>query len=211
MIINSEEQIAAEMARRMRTKVTKQGLVDNDAHYSSVYNAVNKEISECSFSFDLLKKEQNLMGGETEQSMKKNIEISSTVDKSTNQTRKCSHSFHQSIFYAFIYLENLHLSSSTKKIYSSEQSKAPIVEESNPLISLVDSDNDYIEPESPTGVDALIYDEEDDDDDSNNLNTFSQPSTVHSPMENIEDTPPYQPIIRDDYNPAKAKNEATSM
>lgn len=44
MIIKSEEEKAVEMARRMRTKLTKQGLVDNDAHcYSLVENPVNRK------------------------------------------------------------------------------------------------------------------------------------------------------------------------
>jgi len=85
----------------------------------------------------------------------------------------------------------------------------PIAEQSNPMLSTVDLDNDYIEPESPTGVDALIYDEDDNDDD---INISSRPSTNHSPIENTEFIPPYQQtIIRDDYNPSKAKNETTPM
>ena len=34
MIIKSQEEKAVEMARRMKTKATKQGLVDNDTNYS---------------------------------------------------------------------------------------------------------------------------------------------------------------------------------
>jgi len=77
------------------------------------------------------------------------------------------------------------------------------------MLSTVDLDNDYIEPESPTGVDALIYDEDDNDDDD--INISSRPSTNHSPIEIIEFIPPYQQTIRDDYNPSKAKNETTPM
>ena len=46
MIINFEEEKAAEIARLKRTKLTKQGLVDNDTHYSSAYNMVNEKLIE---------------------------------------------------------------------------------------------------------------------------------------------------------------------
>lgn len=94
-----------------------------------------------------------------------------------------------------------------KKIDSTESSKSPIVEQSNLIVSTVDLDNDYIEPESPTGIDALIYDEDDNNDDNNNNTNISS----HSPVENTEVITPYQPIIRDDYNPSKAKTETKPM
>lgn len=50
MIIKSQEEKAVEMARRMKTKATKQGLVDNDANYSlSVENSVSS--NDCSILF----------------------------------------------------------------------------------------------------------------------------------------------------------------
>jgi hypothetical protein len=97
-------------------------------------------------------------------------------------------------FYPFSYTEVLPPTSSAKKI-----------EETNPTVSTVDPDNDYIEPESPTGVDALIYDEEENDDDSSHVNTSPRPS-----VETVEEILPSQQIIRDDYNPLKAKNETIS-
>jgi len=42
MIINAEQQKAEEMARRVRMKVTRQGLVDNDAIHLPVFNSVRK-------------------------------------------------------------------------------------------------------------------------------------------------------------------------
>jgi hypothetical protein len=79
-------------------------------------------------------------------------------------------------------------------------------------LSAVDLDNDYIEPESPTGVDALIYDDDDNnDDDLNNTPTSSRPSISHSPVENTELNPPQEIIILDDYNPSKAKTETTPL
>ena len=102
----------------------------------------------------------------------------------------------------FSYPEDLPVTSDTKKIHSNETSKVSIVDETNPTTSTVDPDNDYIEPESPTGADALIYDEEDnDDDDATHLNTSPRPSTIHSAAETAEETLPSQQIIRDDYNP----------
>ncbi len=95
---------------------------------------------------------------------------------------------------------------------------SPIREESNPTFSAVDLDNDYIEPESPTGIDALLYD---DDDDLNSTSTHSRPSTMQSqqshpesPSDNHEYLPPTQPTIRDDYNPlaaTKPKTDPVSM
>jgi len=51
MIINAEQQKAEEMARRVRMKVTRQGLVDNDAIHLPIYNSVRKLLSYffCSF------------------------------------------------------------------------------------------------------------------------------------------------------------------
>ena len=107
------------------------------------------------------------------------------------------------------YLENRPVASSTKKTVSVAPAPIPPpVEESNPPVSTVDVDNDYIEPESPTGIDALIYDEEDNDDD---VNSSSRSSTSRSPTENTDDILPYQPIIREDYNPVKAQTESIAM
>ena len=101
-----------------------------------------------------------------------------------------------------------------------EQSPAsPIREESqrSPPISTfvpVDIDNDYIEPESPTGIDALLYD---DDDDLNNVGTHSRPSTSHQLSESSGDNTDYVPSVptsvRNDYNPLtalKPKTESSS-
>jgi hypothetical protein len=52
MIIKSDEEKALEMARLRKTKLTKQGLVDNDAYYSSLYNMVNGKFIE--LFFDLM-------------------------------------------------------------------------------------------------------------------------------------------------------------
>ncbi len=97
-------------------------------------------------------------------------------------------------------------------------SKSSPREESNPTFSSADLDNDYIEPESPTGIDALLYD---DDDDLNNSNTHSRSSTIQqqsshpeSPGDNHEYFPPTQQTVRDDYNPlaaSKPKPDTASM
>lgn len=92
--------------------------------------------------------------------------------------------------------------------------KSPVREEPNPTYTSADLDNDYIEPESPTGIDALLYD---DDDDLNNPSTHSRTSSItshpQSPADNPEHPPPMQPTIRADYNPiaaTKQKTEPTS-
>lgn len=106
------------------------------------------------------------------------------------------------------YLENRPVASSTKKTVSDVPAPILPIQESNPPMSTVDVDNDYIEPESPTGIDALIYDEEDNEDD---VNSSSRSSTTRSPTENVEDILPYQPIVREDYNPLKAQIESIPM
>lgn len=85
--------------------------------------------------------------------------------------------------------------------------------------SVVDLDNDYIEPESPTGIDALLYD---DDDELNHTNSHSRSSSISQKQqpESPGDHPEYlshiqqhQPM-RDDYNPlnaSKAKGDSTTM
>ena len=103
-----------------------------------------------------------------------------------------------------------------------ETRKAPAPvsqEESNPVYSVVDLDNDYIEPESPTGIDALLYD---DDEEMNNISSHSRPSNIpqkqqqpDSPGENAEYLShiQQQATIRDDYNPltaSKAKTESST-
>jgi hypothetical protein len=84
-------------------------------------------------------------------------------------------------------------------------SRSPIREESNPTFAPVDLDNDYIEPESPTGIDALLYDDDDD--------THSRPLTIpqqpESPSDNNEYlSPAQQQPIRDDYKP---KTDTSAM
>ena len=98
---------------------------------------------------------------------------------------------------------------------------SPVREEPAPIFSSVDLDNDYIEPESPTGIDALLYD---DDDDLNNSTNNSRPTTIQqqqssssssSHPESPSDNHEYpQPTNRDDYNPlaaSKPKTDISSM
>lgn len=108
----------------------------------------------------------------------------------------------------YLYLENRPAASSTTKTFSNAPVPLPTIQEKNPPASTTDQDNDYIEPESPTGVDALIYDEEDNDDD---VNSSSRSSTSRSSTENVEDVLPYQPVVREDYNPLKAKTASIPM
>lgn len=88
-------------------------------------------------------------------------------------------------------------------------------ESSNPVFPSADLDNDYIEPESPTGIDALLYD---DDDDFNNTSIHSRSSTVQpqqqpshseSSGDNNESFPPASQPVRDDYNPLVASQFKT--
>ncbi|CAF4702320.1 unnamed protein product [Rotaria sp. Silwood1] len=216
-IINAEQQTAEEMARRARIKVTRQGLIHNDVHLPL---STLKEESSSKEKVDKSKDDQSINVGKesiaiqstktTTKSIDETLQpIISITDKksitklgSNNQTSSS------------ILSENLSCISSTKNIKSNEPSKfdpqLAIPEQSNPIFSTVDCDNDYIEPESPTGIDALIYDDDDaddDDNDLNNVNNSSCSSIIHSSNNNTEYILPYQPIIRDDYNPSKIQNE----
>ncbi|CAF4545816.1 unnamed protein product, partial [Rotaria magnacalcarata] len=99
----------------------------------------------------------------------------------------------------------------TKKINNSgESSKSltPITtirEQSN---TTMDLDNDYIEPESPTGIDALIYDDEEIEEDDNNISVTSTSSTSHLPNDFSQFIISPTSTTRDDYNPSKIQNEA---
>ena len=106
-----------------------------------------------------------------------------------------------------------------KQVDEQSPPSSPIREESQrspPLSTFVpvDIDNDYIEPESPTGIDALLYD---DDDDLNNVGTHSRSSISHQLSESSGDNNDYVPSVptsvRNDYNPlaaSKRKAEASS-
>ena len=79
----------------------------------------------------------------------------------------------------------------------------------NPVYPATDADNDYIEPESPTGIDALIYD---DDDDLNSGNSYSRSSSISQAKSSdspTEITPEFYPTTRDDYNPLAASKSKT--
>jgi hypothetical protein len=87
--------------------------------------------------------------------------------------------------------------------------------------SHVDSDNDYIEPESPTGIDALLYDEDEDDEMKSNSNPTSPASSTNeqqqhhnmetSSIEHSSSILTYQPVVRDDYNPSRISNLSIPM
>ena len=65
-----------------------------------------------------------------------------------------------------------------------------------------DSDDDYIEPESPTGADALIYDDEDEEENE----TVPVQASIDVIDLTQDDSPPrstFQNLPRDDYNPSK--------
>lgn len=69
-----------------------------------------------------------------------------------------------------------------------------------------DSDNDYIEPESPTGADALIYDDDDNNDDSSNhVATESEPSTKSPPTVQAKEQASVHSPSLDYYNPSNVQ------
>jgi hypothetical protein len=286
MIINAEQQKAEEMARRVRMKVTRQGLVDNDAilpAFKSVRNLLILINSLISFLFLYLKKEQptnedkdnehkeskiktennttskpitktkkpitSTTGQKTVVKLKPKVEISTSNKDTTSSHGRHTFDINCSIcanpagskstspkpstpiptgnslniLKILIYLSGivfflLILETIPQPLVSlpnkpSDEprklpSTSPIREESNPTFPSVDLDNDYIEPESPTGIDALLYD---DDDDLNNMSTHSRQSSIQqqlshpeSPGDNHEYLPPTQPTIRGDYNPLAA-------
>ncbi|CAF0765224.1 unnamed protein product [Adineta steineri] len=182
MIINAEQQTAEEMARRARLKIIQQGFIDNHIFFSMI-KSKEKNVSED--NIDKTKDKQLI------NSSQKDIDKNSTpIVSISNEKLKLTVS------------ENLPYTPVLKTIDSNESLKdlpsTSITEPTNSSCVADDSDNDYIEPESPTGADALIYDD-DEDDLNNNLN--------QSPTDNTEDNNPYQHVVRDDYNPSKVQNE----
>ncbi|CAM4927111.1 unnamed protein product [Rotaria socialis] len=265
MIIKAEEQTAEEMARRARTKVTRQGLIDNDSVLpvyktneqnpsemketepnSSDTSKTNRETtktekSTTSKTIVKTKKPISSTPGQkpavkpkpkTQPIATSNKDATSThghhtfdinCSKCTNGTISKSTSPKPSPPMAPIVLENIPEPSEpipTKTI--NEIPKPPSIsptheepsESSNPIFSSADLDNDYIEPESPTGIDALLYD---DDDDLNNVSIHSrssivqqpQPQHSESPSDNNECLASAPQGIRDDYNPLAASKPKT--
>ncbi|CAF1066466.1 unnamed protein product [Adineta ricciae] len=257
MIMKAEEQTAEEMARRARTKLTRQGIVDNDSvltmlkekeqiisqektnksteakpvQTSEVSRGLKKAENNSNVkSIPKAKKPTTLTTGQ-KPALKPKPKPNPPISASTDDTKSASSD------------QTVNVSSTESKVSSpkpiipteaisqpmepllmakqvDEQSPAsPIHEESqrSPPISTfmpVDIDNDYIEPESPTGIDALLYD---DDDDLNNAGTHSRPSISHQLSESSGDNTDYVPSVpasvRNDYNPltaSKPKTESSS-
>ncbi|CAF3370644.1 unnamed protein product [Rotaria sp. Silwood1] len=260
MIIKAEEQSAEEMARRARTKITRQGVVDNDAilpvfkrneqtsaelkdngskeSKSSATSKTNRETikTEKTTTSKPIVKTKKPISLNSDQSPA--IKPKPKVQTSTsNKDTTSSHGQHTFDINCSI-CTNTAPSKSTspkpspsiptvlettsqptepipiKAIYEPPKlpPTSPIHEESNevsnPIFPAVDLDNDYIEPESPTGIDALLYD---DDEDLNNTSVNSRSSIIQqqqqhpeSPGDNNECLPPALQLIRDDYNPLAA-------
>ncbi|CAF2879709.1 unnamed protein product [Rotaria sp. Silwood2] len=217
-IINAEQQTAEELARRTRIKVTRQDLIHNE---TLLPLSTLKEQSSLKEKVDESKNDQSTNAA------KETIEIKLTKTTTTESIDEASkpiiltadekpitkfRSDNQTS--SLILSEDITSISSIKNINSNEfsklESQLAISEQSTPIFLTVDLDNDYIEPESPTGIDALIYDEDEDDDDDdndlNNINNSSCPSIIHSSNDNTEYVMPYQTIVRDDYNPSKIQN-----
>ncbi|CAF1212957.1 unnamed protein product [Rotaria sordida] len=221
-IINAEQQTAEEMARRAGIKVTRQDLINNDK-FSPLSTLEEQNSSKEKVDSDKDNQSTNIA--------KESIEIKLTTTESIDETSKSiilttdekstTNFGSDNQTFSSTLSEDLSSISVTKEINSNEpsilQSQHSIHEQSDPIFSAVDLDNDYIEPESPTGIDALIYDDNDDDDDDdndnglNNINKSSCSSTNPSSNDNTEYNMPYQPIIRDDYNPSKIQNETSSI
>ncbi|CAF2371700.1 unnamed protein product [Rotaria sp. Silwood2] len=266
MIIKAEEQTAEEMARRARTKITRQGLVDNDAalsafkgteqtstDYKDNESKESKSSSTSKTNRETIKTENNKT---SKPIIKTKKPINSTsaqkpaakpkpkVQTSTpNKDTTSSHGQHTFDINCSICANTIPTKSTSPKpspsiptetipqptepipIKTVEEppklpSTPPVHEESNEASNVVfpavDLDNDYIEPESPTGIDALLYD---DDDDLNNISLNSRSSIVQqqhpeSPGDNNECLPPAPQPIRDDYNPlaaSKSKIDTAQM
>lgn len=213
MIMKANEETAEEMARRARTKNTRQGLVDNDI--------VLQHTNESSV---------------IEQVSAQSKESKPTSNKPIVKTKKPAQPKPPTE------IKNVPVPSPPKAVPESivsqpspppppppppkpieepvkAQIPSPVREDPTPMYSALDLDNDYIEPESPTGIDALLYD---DDDDFSTSNTHSRSSSIQqqtshpeSPGDNHDYLPTSaQQTVRDDYNPltaSKPKTELPSM
>ncbi|CAF0934143.1 unnamed protein product [Adineta steineri] len=270
MIMKAEEQSAEEMARRARTKNTRQGIVDNDPVLPMFKNNEQKvieeknpernesksietsktttEVKKNTNSKPIIKSKKPITSttGQKPSTINSKPKVQTTISKTDTTSSHGKHTFDINC--------SICTNSTTPKIASPKASTSiptgklqipeiipqpteslpikssddlpnlPVIsppprvesnEVSNATFQPVDLDNDYIEPESPTGIDALIYD---DDDDLNNMHSHSRHATtlqhVDSPGDNNDYFPPVQTSVRDDYNPlaaSKPKTDTPSM
>lgn len=182
MIMKANEETAEEMARRARTKNTRQGLVDNDAvlHHTPTESTAP---------------EQSKPAVKPKKPAPKAAASLPTPPPPPPP-----------------------LPPKPVEEPVPVRIPSPVREDPPPMYPALDLDNDYIEPESPTGIDALLYD---DDDDVNSSHTPSRSSSIQqqtshpeSPGDNHDYLPPAQQTIRDDYNPlaaSKPKAEPPAM
>ncbi|CAF1064615.1 unnamed protein product [Adineta steineri] len=270
MIMKAEEQSAEEMARRARTKNTRQGIVDNDSVLPMFKNNEQKvieeknpernesksietsktttEVKKNTNSKPIVKSKKPITSttGQKSSTINSKPKVQTTISKTDTTSSHGKHTFdiNCSICTNSTALKIASPKASTSiptgklqipeiipqpteslPIKSSDDlpnlpviSPPPRIESnevSNATFQPVDLDNDYIEPESPTGIDALLYD---DDDDLNNMHSHSRHATtlqhVDSPGDNNDYFPPVQPSVRDDYNPlaaSKPKTDTPSM
>jgi len=200
MIIKAEEQSAEEMARRARIKVTRQGLVENDAVlpiFKPQETNIVEPKDESTTAKPVIKPKKTVPTPQT------------AIDTTTEAVvlPKSSPSpppppppepTVASIPIPSEKVEEVKVSSPPTPPPSVPIVKPSTPVETNPTYSSIDVDNDYIEPESPTGIDALIYD---DDDDLNNASSYSRSSSV---SQSKSSNSPTETPIREDYNPLTA-------
>ncbi|CAM4944756.1 unnamed protein product [Rotaria socialis] len=216
-IMLAEQLLAEERARRARIKIHRQDFIDNDAalpiHISTETSSWEKKIdkSKDNLSINITKNPTQSNSTTNESSIENtNLQpifnaahVEQTISKLASNSQTSSSTL----------TENPPSTSLTKKINNSDESSkslTPITtirEQSNTVLSTMDLDNDYIEPESPTGVDALIYDDEEVEEDDNNISVTSISSTSHSPNDFSEFMISSTSTTRDDYNPSKIQDE----
>ncbi|CAF1282710.1 unnamed protein product [Adineta ricciae] len=182
MIMKAEQQKAEELARRARTKTNRSDLIDN---YSFVSTYTAKEQSSS---------KEKLM----EAVDKQPVDISMTKDQHILSVSPAVPHPTASVSKA--------VDSSTTAKFSSS---LPVPDKKHDVCSENDSDNDYIEPESPTGADALIYDENEDEDEDENVDEIGD-GTVVINDNCFQSSVSCQPMHLEGYNPLQTEMQTSS-
>ncbi|UJR30808.1 hypothetical protein I4U23_018326 [Adineta vaga] len=208
MIIKAEQQKADELARRARSNVPQQVLLDND---SFVQPFITKEPS--ASKEKLVKINDKPSANSSPKHKDKKPLTSITIHEEKLQPSN-------PIVSSVLPISTVVTLPSTPVSKIVDSNKPVKLTSSfdifNPIHSVStenDSDNDYIEPESPTGVDALIYDEDDDnnnnDDGSDIINNSSQSSSTPSTIEKAKINSPSQEVHLENCNPPFVRSQLT--
>ncbi|CAF0850269.1 unnamed protein product [Adineta ricciae] len=182
MIMKAEQQKAEELARRARAKTNRSDLIDT---YSFAPTFTAKEQSPSKEKVTETIDEQPVNASMTKD--QHDLPVSPVIPLPTAPVSKA-------------------VDSSTTVKFSSS---LPVLDKNHIVCSENDSDNDYIDPESPTGADALIYDEDEDEDEDENVGE-SGDDTVFINDNCFQSSVSCQPMHLENYNPLQTGMQTSS-